>query len=747
MSLDPRSLALSGIEVWQPVPGSPYEASNLGRMRNPKTGNIVGTCRLKNGYLSLPGLLVHRGVLSAFDGPRPSSVVVRHEGGDRSNNALPNLSWGTRAENAADTAAAGRLRSRSGEVSPLDTEETERVFALLDAGDLTQRQAGERLNRSAAWVAGQLRKRKTPILREKASPFSPSEARTLAASGQEVWVPAVGTHGLEVSNLGRIRSPDTGKVYRLTPERRSGYVKLTDGGLLHKVVLSSFEDPPFEGALVRHGPDPSRSNNALTNLRWGTYKENGEDTRDHGRNRPGEQHGRAVLTDAQVEEGLRRYVAEGWTAAQLSEFLNNIGQGNASNIVNGKSWSHVPAPASVVAKRGRGTRRVGHEDRPEPARSLSDLVARVRRREAEVREGTFRLTTDEQVLVSREELILAARGAGQSAVEADLLPAVFSFFRAHVRQWGWFYPASGETLAEALLTLRASKDTLNSASRVGSDFLRSAFPSFWNTDDGPVRAFEDDKTLRGVLRYRLGLNNSKDYAYTLSSGEVVTSRETFDINIKNVRRGFIVQRKAPSFFKPDVARSLYQRWVSGEEPVVWDPSGGFGGRLLGFASAFPGGVYYACEPAAQTHRDLSRLATTLVEGGNLLHAEILKQGSETVEFATETLDLVLTSPPYFDLERYYDEPGQCWRDFPTEAGWRRGYVLPTLRAAFRGLKRGHLCVLNVDDLRRDLFVSAALETGFLLEEEQRLNIGSDHFARKRGATEARTEPILVFRKP
>lgn len=71
MTTDPRLLALQNIEVWEPVPGTSYEASNLGRLRNPKTGNFVGTCLLKNGYLSLPGMLSHRAILAAFDGPQP----------------------------------------------------------------------------------------------------------------------------------------------------------------------------------------------------------------------------------------------------------------------------------------------------------------------------------------------------------------------------------------------------------------------------------------------------------------------------------------------------------------------------------------------------------------------------------------------------------------------------------------------------------------------------------------------------
>jgi hypothetical protein len=45
---------------------------------------------------------VHRLVLESFVGPRPDGRECRHLDGDRVNNALTNLTWGTRAENNAD---------------------------------------------------------------------------------------------------------------------------------------------------------------------------------------------------------------------------------------------------------------------------------------------------------------------------------------------------------------------------------------------------------------------------------------------------------------------------------------------------------------------------------------------------------------------------------------------------------------------------------------------------------------------
>lgn len=58
---------------------------------------------------------IHRLVCETFYGPRPG-MLVRHLDGDRLNNRLSNLAWGTGAENAADKVLHGT--SNHGERNP-----------------------------------------------------------------------------------------------------------------------------------------------------------------------------------------------------------------------------------------------------------------------------------------------------------------------------------------------------------------------------------------------------------------------------------------------------------------------------------------------------------------------------------------------------------------------------------------------------------------------------------------------------
>jgi len=349
---------------------------------------------------------------------------------------------------------------------------------------------------------------------------------------------------------------------------------------------------------------------------------------------------------------------------------------------------------------------------------------------------------DDEAIITREELILAREKHGRERLVQELLPAACTFLLAYVKNHGWFYPPSAEGLHDAMASLvevKPAQDELNTRGRHGNEFLKAHFRSFWDVADGPVASLTSPDRLHRVVEYRLGLGKSKLYTYKLSDGRSVESVETFDFSLFNIRRGFVVTHSSTSFFKPVTAVQLYRRWLKDvERPVVWDPSSGFGARLLAFAATYPEGTYFGNEPAKRIFADLQSLKAQL-ENRNI---QIERKGSELRQFPASNLDLVFTSPPYFDLEKYYDEPGQCWRDYPTMTAWVTKYLKPTLHTARQGLKQtGHL-VLNVDQKRRQVALDSAVTAGFTLVHEHKLMLGNDSFSKTKTP---RWEPILVFK--
>lgn len=109
-------------EEWRPVRGweGLYEVSNTGKARSlprptphgMRGGNELGHyVRKHDGYpevrLGAPGRkpqkrMLHHLVLEAFVGPCPEGLEALHGPGGKLDASLPNLSWGTRAQNIGD---------------------------------------------------------------------------------------------------------------------------------------------------------------------------------------------------------------------------------------------------------------------------------------------------------------------------------------------------------------------------------------------------------------------------------------------------------------------------------------------------------------------------------------------------------------------------------------------------------------------------------------------------------------------
>ena len=104
---------------------------------------------------------------------------------------------------------------------------------------------------------------------------------------EERWLPVLGFEGYEVSDHGRVRSflqrNNRGRVLKQSCDKKGyPYVGLmSDGGLrtrrVHTLVLEAFVGPCPAGLIGLHSDD-DKSNNHVTNLRWGTHAQNYRDS-------------------------------------------------------------------------------------------------------------------------------------------------------------------------------------------------------------------------------------------------------------------------------------------------------------------------------------------------------------------------------------------------------------------------------------------------------------------------------------
>ena len=79
------------------------------------------------------------------------------------------------------------------------------------------------------------------------------------------------------------------------------------------------------------------------------------------------------------------------------------------------------------------------------------------------------------------------------------------------------------------------------------------------------------------------------------------------------------------------------------------------------------------------------------------NSEIICSTSE--DYHCEDIDLAFSSPPYFNLEKYSDEPTQCMVRFKTLEEWFEGYAKPTMENIYKGLNADGIFATNIADYK------------------------------------------------
>ena len=122
---------------------------------------------------------------------------------------------------------------------------------------------------------------------------------------------------------------------------------------VHRVIAMTFiGPPPAPHYRVRHR-DRVRHNNKVSNLLWGTAKDNADDRDRHGRTARGRKNGKTKLTAAIVRRA-RRLCAAGHGIKRIAETLQ-IGYYSARSVITGHTWAHLPLGSreAMLTRRAR----------------------------------------------------------------------------------------------------------------------------------------------------------------------------------------------------------------------------------------------------------------------------------------------------------------------------------------------------------------------------------------------------------
>lgn len=175
---------------------------------------------------------------------------------------------------------------------------------------------------------------------------------------EEVWAEIPGFPGYDIYTHGNVRtyrSPngrgafkDVPRPVRQSKPKGKDYFRISlsygDGHChkkVHTLVLTTFRgerpSPQHDGCH----DDGDTGNNHLSNLYWGTKKENAQDRIRHGTQSRGSNSGMSKLTDEQVAE-IVAHIPH-WKKGDGRKFAIKFGVGDSaiSAIKLGQTWRHV----------------------------------------------------------------------------------------------------------------------------------------------------------------------------------------------------------------------------------------------------------------------------------------------------------------------------------------------------------------------------------------------------------------------
>jgi len=175
-------------------------------------------------------------------------------------------------------------------------------------------------------------------------------------------------------------------------------------------------------------------------------------------------------------------------------------------------------------------------------------------------------------------------------------------------------------------------------------------------------------------------------------------------------------------FPPLTAKFLYERFTehfkTQEQINIYDPSSGWGGRLLGAMSVDDNrNIHYIgtdpntdhnTSPGRTKYHEFADFFNTKTYRANGLFPkthtyEMFQHGSEEIHNDPNfqkykgQLDLVFTSPPYFAKEAYSEDEEQSYKKFSQYDLWRDGFLRKTLETAVEWLREDRYLLWNIAD--------------------------------------------------
>ncbi len=218
----------------------------------------------------------------------------------------------------------------------------------------------------------------------------------------------------------------------------------------------------------------------------------------------------------------------------------------------------------------------------------------------------------------------------------------------------------------------SDSNEFNSTSRLGLKLCEHFFPNFYEIEmkGKSFHTLWKAANLEKILRW-----NRKSHSTPYLS---------------ELKRGiyFCCGLTKNTMYRPQMAKMICDRY---NPNTVLDPCAGWGGRMLGTVAS--GAKYIAFEPNTKTFDGLNKLAAYLgIQDRVRLYCD---DALQMQKYNIPKVDLVLTSPPYFDIEIYSKETTQSITSHKNYTDWANLFLKPLIELCLDHLNDNGVSCWNV----------------------------------------------------
>jgi 16S rRNA G966 N2-methylase RsmD len=216
----------------------------------------------------------------------------------------------------------------------------------------------------------------------------------------------------------------------------------------------------------------------------------------------------------------------------------------------------------------------------------------------------------------------------------------------------------------------------NSIGNIASDFFQQT--ARWKCD-----------SINAPSPYRTW--NTEKFRLTLLNG--LWSLKVPHVDTRTLRSLIGLRKYIASQFRPSAAKTIYEHFNAKH---VLDFSSGWGDRLCGFLASPNTESYTGIDPNKTLIDGYEKQIQLFNTNKQVSMISDIAENSSI--YPNRTYDMVFTSPPYFNIERYTQETNQSFKKYKKIDVWLNEFLYVALENSWNHLNSGGHLIINISDV-------------------------------------------------